>query len=387
MVLSQLASKLRKLRDDEIAQGAKAGCAPVVGMELHGGSDTFYPLSFSVGGVLLDANRCGAFEDEYFNDLRPALIGAESREAAHRVIHFLTNKGFEVSGGEPNADSIERLAIAFEEIQRSIAEAVVAAAEKLPAAEKIAHARRLKWICGELMARQDEEKDTRKFGCSVWGISLIEEAATRAKALGFGVLPVQYDEDHSLDPDKPRYCQPPYPDCKWDGPGIFRRIFLCKTFDPFGGTMQNVATGSMVDITVGGQHYNFDLFGVMDHSDCRALATKHLAAWVRALDGIIVAAGPIAATPINEESPRRNQDSKSVSFPPLPTHATLPDIWSAYPDLSSAAKDRIRVNLNNAAAKEPKIMGTIRGPSGNENWYDAQKVREIVRRETEKHGK
>jgi hypothetical protein len=158
--------------------------------------------------------------------------------------------------------------------------------------DKILQAKRLKWLCGEMRRRQDEEKDTRKFGCAVFTFQLVNEADTLAKSLGFSVPPVKCLEE-KYGPEKKHQCVPPHPSFNWDGPGQFRVIFVCWTYDPFGGTAQSVATGSMIDISVGGKPYTFDVFEAMDKHDARATAAKHLTQWERALDGLIEGAPPL----------------------------------------------------------------------------------------------
>jgi hypothetical protein len=152
--------------------------------------------------------------------------------------------------------------------------------------DKIQQARRLKWLCGEMLRRQEEDKDTRRFGCSIFGVQLVTEATTLAKSLGFSVPPVEYTDVEINENDR-RASVPPPPPFNWDGPGRLRTLFVCQTHDPFGSSGQHVLTGSIVDISVGGKPFSYDIYEAMDRSDIRAAAAKHLAQWQRAAEGII----------------------------------------------------------------------------------------------------
>jgi hypothetical protein len=72
---------------------------------------------------------------------------------------------------------------------------------------------------------------------------------------------------------------------------------------------------------------------------------------------------------------------------PFPEHATLADIWNAYPQLDGHAQDRVRVNLNNAVRGKDEMTGTINLGGKKVKWYAAQIVRDVMARETETHGK
>jgi hypothetical protein len=78
------------------------------------------PLCDRVGELLLTAYRSGAFDDSYFNDLRPRLIDSRRGEAATLVIRWLYDKGFPVADSDPQLDPFERLATAFEAIAQSL---------------------------------------------------------------------------------------------------------------------------------------------------------------------------------------------------------------------------------------------------------------------------
>ena len=94
-----------------------------------------------------------------------------------------------------------------------------------------------------------------------------------------------------------------------------------------------------------------------------------------------------ALSKANQNSPEHSMPLSSPQKavdPFLPERATLREIWKAYPDLDRDARNRVRVNLNNAVRGRPGLEGKRRAASGKwERDYPARLVREIVAKERE----
>jgi hypothetical protein len=172
---------------------------------------------------------------------------------------------------------------------------------------RIARARRLKWLCEEMLLRQEEEKDTRKFGA--FGHSYVQEAAELAALLGFRYPPIRYRQQE-FDPQKPTKLLLP-PDLGAGEFGYFRTIFFCTTFDPATGSVQEVITGSIVDIVAAGRPFTYDPYQGTHKIEARSRAARHLKQWQRAMDGIIETTIEIVADP----SPPTGDKSGTTAIP------------------------------------------------------------------------
>jgi hypothetical protein len=121
MTLTELVAELRKLRAKDLSDGWKPDGHGLIRLDERGLPDAHSSFCFSVGVLLCNGYLGGAFQYEYFNDLRPALIGADATHAAIKVVHFLHTKGFKVCGFDLGVDCIERVALALETIEKQVA--------------------------------------------------------------------------------------------------------------------------------------------------------------------------------------------------------------------------------------------------------------------------
>jgi hypothetical protein len=82
---------------------------------------TLSMLCYKIGELLQTARRSGAFNHQYFDDLRPGMIseGSDNMGVASLVLRWLHDNGYPISGSDPHLDPFERLAQAFEDISRT----------------------------------------------------------------------------------------------------------------------------------------------------------------------------------------------------------------------------------------------------------------------------
>jgi hypothetical protein len=123
MTLLELANQLRQLRSEFEKEPSWDRSTAFFISFPRPGQTSYTGFCYRVGKLLRSAYLSEAFRDAYFNDVRPRMIGEDDSKLALVVLEWLHEKQFSIAGIDPYLDPFERLARAFESIDKNQASA------------------------------------------------------------------------------------------------------------------------------------------------------------------------------------------------------------------------------------------------------------------------